>query len=65
MYWNMLLSYQPILSMTLGGQGGSTGVIVGMVIPTYYGRLDLMSWWSTIGDMHPEDGSELWSQYIN
>ena len=24
----------------------------------------LMSLWSTIGDMHPEDGSELWSQYV-
>ena len=61
MYWVILLSYPSILLITVGGQGASTSVLVGMVIPTYYGRLSIVSLWSTIEDMHAEDCSELWS----
>ena len=64
MYWVILLSYPSILLITVGGQGASTSVLVGMVIPTYYGRLSIVSLWSTIEDMHAEDRSELWSYHV-
>ena len=64
MYWVILLSYISILPITMGGQGASTSVLVGMVISTYYGRLSIVSLWSTIEDMHAEDRSELWSYHV-
>ena len=59
MYWVIFLSYISILLITMGGQGASTGVIIGMADPTYYGRLRIVSLWSTIEDMHPANGSDL------
>ena len=59
MYWVILLSYPSILLITVGGQGASTGAIVGMADPTYYGRLRIVSLWSTIEGMHPANGSDL------
>ena len=58
-YWVIFLSYISILLITMGGQGASTGAIVGMADPTYYGRLRIVSLWSTIEGMHPANGSDL------